>query len=136
AARLRRYRGCRGLARLARGLTRPSPPSVRLTPRKRAATIPCTGPRLLAPREESAVIVDWQHHYVPRAAAEAQGYRPGGNAQVLHNGLSRTTLHDRLYDLDWQRREMDEAGIDVAVLTCQLGWDAPLPEARRINDGL
>jgi predicted TIM-barrel fold metal-dependent hydrolase len=82
------------------------------------------------------VIVDWQHHYVPRAAAEAMGYRPGGQTQMMRNGLSGTTLHDRLYDLDWQLREMDEAGIDLAVLTCQLGWDAPLDGVRLINDGL
>jgi predicted TIM-barrel fold metal-dependent hydrolase len=82
------------------------------------------------------MIVDWQHHYVPLACAEAAGYRRGGHAQILHGGLSRTTLHDRLYDLDWQLREMDEGGIDVAVLTCQLGWDAPLDQARGINDGL
>ncbi len=82
------------------------------------------------------VIVDWQHHYVPLAAATARGYRPGSNAQVLRDGISRTTLHDRLYDLEWHLREMDEAGIDLAVLTCQLGWDAPLDEARTINDGL
>jgi aminocarboxymuconate-semialdehyde decarboxylase len=82
------------------------------------------------------VIVDWQHHHVPLAAAQARGYGPGGNAALMVGGVTRTTLHDRLYDLEWQIREMDEAGIDTAVLTCPIGWDAPLDLARVINDGL
>src|SRR5438445_13239888 len=38
--------------------------------------------------------------------------------------------------MDGQRRDMDRAGIDLAVLSCNLGWDAPLEECRLINDSL
>jgi aminocarboxymuconate-semialdehyde decarboxylase len=82
------------------------------------------------------MIVDWQHHYVPLAVAEARGYQRGSNAELTVGGVSRTLLHDRLYDLEWQIREMDAAGLDLAVLTCPIGWDAPLAEARAINDGI
>lgn len=82
------------------------------------------------------MIVDWQHHYVPLAVAEAHGYQRGRPAELMIGGVARTRLHDRLYDLEWQLREMDAAGIDLAVLTCPLGWDAGLADARAINDGL
>jgi len=45
-------------------------------------------------------------------------------------------LHARLYDLDLQLRDMSEAGIDVSVLSCLLGWNASLGECRLINDDL
>jgi len=45
-------------------------------------------------------------------------------------------MHKRLYDLDLQLREMSEAGIDVSVLSCLLGWSAPMDECRLINDDL
>src|SRR5262249_21282059 len=49
-------------------------------------------------------------------------------------GLPKFTLHDKLYDIDGQLRDMDLAGIDLAVLTCNLGWDASLDKCRIIND--
>lgn len=45
-------------------------------------------------------------------------------------------MHARLYDLDLQLREMDEAGVDVSALSCLLGWDASLEECRFINEHL
>jgi predicted TIM-barrel fold metal-dependent hydrolase len=50
--------------------------------------------------------------------------------------VPKFTLHDRLYDIDAQLRDMDLAGVDVAVLTCNLGWDAPLEDCVLINDHL
>jgi predicted TIM-barrel fold metal-dependent hydrolase len=38
--------------------------------------------------------------------------------------------------LDLQLQDMDEAGVDVSVLSCLLGWSAPLEECRFINDDL
>ena len=40
----------------------------------------------------------------------------------------------RLYDLDLQLGDMDEAGVDVAVLSCLLGWSAPFEECCFINE--
>ena len=45
-------------------------------------------------------------------------------------------MHARLYDLDLQLKDMSEAGIDVSVLSCLLGWNASLDECRLINDDL
>jgi predicted TIM-barrel fold metal-dependent hydrolase len=39
-------------------------------------------------------------------------------------------------DLDLQLRDMDEAGVDVSILSCLLGWSAPLKECCFINDDL
>lgn len=80
------------------------------------------------------MIVDVQHHFVPLELAERHGFARGERRTLIEGGLPKFTLHDRLYDLDLQLRDMDAAGIDVAVLTCNLGWDAPLDDCRLIND--
>ena len=51
-------------------------------------------------------------------------------------GLPATTMHRRLYDLDLQLDDMAQAGIDLSVLSCLLGWSAPLEDCRFINDDL
>jgi predicted TIM-barrel fold metal-dependent hydrolase len=45
-------------------------------------------------------------------------------------------MHRRLYDLELQLADMDQAGVDISVLSCLLGWSAPLEECRMINDDL
>jgi predicted TIM-barrel fold metal-dependent hydrolase len=55
---------------------------------------------------------------------------------LTEGGLPATTMHRRLYDLELQLKDMDEAGVDISVLSCLLGWSAPLEECRMINDGL
>jgi hypothetical protein len=42
-------------------------------------------------------------------------------------------MHRRLYDLGLQLEDMAQAGVDVSVLSCLLGWSAPLEECRFIN---
>ncbi len=81
-------------------------------------------------------VIDFQHHYVPLALAERYGYQPGKTAEFMREGLKAATIHDRLVDLDWQIRDMDAGGLDVAVLSCVVGWDAPLEDCRLINDDL
>jgi predicted TIM-barrel fold metal-dependent hydrolase len=63
-------------------------------------------------------------------------YSETGKTMLQEGGLPATTMHQRLYDLDLQLRDMDEAGIDVSVLSCLLGWSASLEECRFINDDL
>lgn len=84
------------------------------------------------------MVVDFQHHYIPAELAKQRGVYPeSGNTLLLkEGGLPSTTMHRRLYDLDLQLLEMDEAGIDVSVLSCLFGWSAPLAECRYINDDL
>ena len=83
------------------------------------------------------MVIDFQHHYIPVELAKSRGlYAENGKTLLQENGLPATTMHQRLYDLDLQLRDMDEAGVDVAVLSCLLGWSAPLEECRFINDDL
>jgi len=80
------------------------------------------------------VIIDFQHHYIPPALAERYGARRGHKLVLMEGGRPKFTLHDRVYDLEQQIQDMAVAGMDLAVLSCPLGWDAPLEDCQRIND--
>ncbi len=82
------------------------------------------------------MVIDFQHHYVPVELAKKRGLYAEETTYLKEGGLRATTMHKRLYDLDLQLREMSEAGIDVSVLSCLLGWSAPMDECRLINDDL
>jgi hypothetical protein len=47
---------------------------------------------------------------------------------LKEGGLPATTMHRRRYDLDLQLEDMDQAGVGISVLSCLLGWSAPLAE--------
>src|SRR5215210_6116827 len=84
------------------------------------------------------MVIDFQHHYVPVELGKKRGlYSDNGEMTYLQEGGKRaTTMHTRLYDLDLQLSEMAVAGIDCSVLSCLLGWNAPMDECRLINDDL
>jgi len=83
------------------------------------------------------MVIDFQHHYIPMRLAQKRGlYSETGNTLLQEGGLPATTMHRRLYDLDFQLDEMAEAGVDLSVLSCLLGWSAPLDECRFINEDL
>jgi len=82
------------------------------------------------------MVIDFQHHYIPVELAKKRGLYAEETTYLKEGGLRATTMHKRLYDLDLQLREMSEAGIDVSVLSCLLGWSAPMDECRLINDDL
>jgi aminocarboxymuconate-semialdehyde decarboxylase len=82
------------------------------------------------------MVVDFQHHYVPVELAKKRGVYSEKTTYFKEGGLRATTMHDRLYNLDLQLKEMDEAGVDVSVLSCLLGWDATLEECQLINEDL
>ena len=83
------------------------------------------------------MVIDFQHHYIPLELVKKRGlYAETGRTMLMESGLPATTMHQRLYDLDLQLRDMDEAGVDISVLSCLLGWSAPLEECRFINDDL
>jgi predicted TIM-barrel fold metal-dependent hydrolase len=83
------------------------------------------------------MVIDFQHHYIPAELAKQRGlYSETGATLLREGGLPATTMHRRLYDLDLQLEEMDEAGVDISVLSCLLGWSAPLDDCRTINDDL
>ncbi len=82
------------------------------------------------------MIVDFQHHFVPLEIAERRGFKAGERRNLVEGGVPTFTLHGKLYDVEEQLRDLDVAGIDLAVLSCNLGWDAPLDDCRLINDRL
>ncbi|HYT55336.1 MAG TPA: amidohydrolase family protein [Verrucomicrobiae bacterium] len=83
------------------------------------------------------MVIDFQHHYIPVQLAKKRGlYSETGRTMLEEGGLPATTMHRRLYDLDLQLDDMAQAGIDLSVLSCLLGWSAPLEECRFINDDL
>jgi predicted TIM-barrel fold metal-dependent hydrolase len=82
------------------------------------------------------MVIDFQHHYIPQELAKRRGLYSEHDRTMLQEGMPATTMHRRLYDLDLQLEEMAEAGIDVSVLSCLLGWSASLDECRFINDDL
>ena len=82
------------------------------------------------------MVVDFQHHYVPVELAKRRGLYSDKTTYLQEGGRRATTMHARLYDLDLQLRDMSEAGIDVSVLSCLLGWNASLDECHLINDDL
>lgn len=85
----------------------------------------------------SNMVIDFQHHYIPVELAKQRGlYSETGRTLLQEGGLPATTMHRRLYDLDLQLEDMDQGGVDVSVLSCLLGWSAPLAECRFINDDL
>ena len=86
----------------------------------------------------TGTVIDFQHHYVPVELAKKHGlYSDKGETTYLQEGGKRaTTMHTRLYDPDLQLMEMAEAGVDCSVLSCLLGWSAPMDECRFINDHL
>ena len=83
------------------------------------------------------MVVDFQHHYVPVELAKKRGLYSDKTTYLQEGGRRATTMHARLYDLDLQLKEMNEAGVDVSVLSCLLGWNASsLDECRLINNDL
>ncbi len=82
------------------------------------------------------MIVDFQRHYVPAELARKRGLYSEKAEFAKDGGVPRLTMHSKLYDAEAQLKDMDEAGIDVSVISCLLGWDAPLEDCRFINDKL
>jgi predicted TIM-barrel fold metal-dependent hydrolase len=79
------------------------------------------------------MIVDFQHHYVPYELAVRHGISGRGRVEVREGAAPKVTLHGKLYDLDAQIADMDQMGIDLAVLSCVIGWDASAEDCRFIN---
>jgi predicted TIM-barrel fold metal-dependent hydrolase len=80
------------------------------------------------------LIIDFQHHYIPHKLAEQHGARRGEKVVLTDGGTPKFTMHDRVFDLQQQLRDLEASGMDLAVLSCPLGWDASLEVCQRIND--
>jgi len=82
------------------------------------------------------MIVDFQHHYVPIDLAKKKGLYSEKVVFASDGAVPSLTMHSKLYDPEAQLKDMDEAGVDVSVLSCLLGWTAPLEECQLINERL
>jgi predicted TIM-barrel fold metal-dependent hydrolase len=83
------------------------------------------------------MVIDFQHHYIPVELAKKRGlYSETSRTMLQEGGLPATTMHQRLYDLNLQLDDMAQAGVEISVLSCLLGWSARLDECRFINDDL
>ena len=79
------------------------------------------------------MIVDFHHHFTPRELIKDD---PGDKLVLSYdeNGAPSYTTHKLLFDMEAHVKMMDEAGIDVAVLSCAAGMSAPTDRSKFIND--
>ena len=82
------------------------------------------------------MIVDFQHHYIPEKLLRNKGLYSEEVSFVEKDGLRNVTVHPTLYNYNTQLRDMDQAGIDVSVLSSPMGWDASLEDCQLTNDEL
>jgi len=80
------------------------------------------------------MVIDFQHHLIPMELAKRRGIYSDKVVFRKEGEVPKLTMHSKLCDPEAQIRDMDEAGLDVAVLSCIIGWDAPLEDCRFIND--
>jgi aminocarboxymuconate-semialdehyde decarboxylase len=80
------------------------------------------------------MVIDFEHHYIPRELARRMGISTEGKTTVQEDGVNKANVHGQLFDIEAQIQDMDRAGIDVAVQSCILGWDTSLENSRLLND--
>lgn len=77
------------------------------------------------------MVVDFEHHYIPVELGRRLGMKMDGKIALRQGDAA---VHAQLFDIEAQLRDMDRAGIDLAVQSCILGWDTTLENCRLIND--
>ncbi|MGH7888331.1 MAG: amidohydrolase family protein, partial [Candidatus Binatia bacterium] len=77
------------------------------------------------------MVIDFEHHYIPAQLGRRLGMDPERKEAVRSGDAS---IHSQLFDLEAQIRDMDRAGIDIAVQSCILGWDTSLENCQLLND--
>lgn len=78
------------------------------------------------------MIIDFQHHFVPRELAA--GSEAATGIRLDKDGVPNMTPNAVLYDLDEHIRMMDACGIDAAFLTCPPAMGADPDLSRLAND--
>ena len=76
------------------------------------------------------MVIDFEHHYIPVELGRRLGMNMDSKIAVRQGDAA---VHAQLFDIEAQFRDMDRAGIDVAVQSCILGWDTT-QDCRLIND--
>src|SRR5262245_5384066 len=77
------------------------------------------------------MVIDFEHHYIPAELGRRFGLDPARKEAVKTRDAN---VHAQLFDLEAQIKDMDRVGIDMAVMSCILGWDTPLENCQLIND--
>ena len=77
------------------------------------------------------MVIDFEHHYIPTELGRRMGMDPTRKEGVRTRDAF---VHSQLFDMQAQIRDMDRAGIDIAVQSCILGWDTTLENCRLLND--
>jgi predicted TIM-barrel fold metal-dependent hydrolase len=77
------------------------------------------------------MVIDFEHHYIPVELGRRMGMDPTKKEGVRTRDAF---VHSQLFDMEAQIRDMDRAGIDLAVQTCILGWDTTLENCRLLNE--
>jgi 2,3-dihydroxybenzoate decarboxylase len=79
------------------------------------------------------MIIDFQHHYLPKLLWEKHGGRPGREIVWYERGVRKLGLRDLDHQIEKHLDAMDNAGIDAAVLT---SWEPSLGDAKFLNNDL
>jgi aminocarboxymuconate-semialdehyde decarboxylase len=82
------------------------------------------------------MIIDVHNHYVPEKIAKTYGVTEGKPVIIKEDGIPKRMIHDRQYIVEKRLLAMDAAGIIAQLVSCTLGWNAPLEECQFINDQL
>jgi predicted TIM-barrel fold metal-dependent hydrolase len=77
------------------------------------------------------MVIDFEHHYIPAELGRRMGMDPTKKEGVRTRDAF---VHSQLFDMEAQIRDMDRAGIDLAVQSCILGWDTTLENCRLLNE--
>jgi predicted TIM-barrel fold metal-dependent hydrolase len=77
------------------------------------------------------MVIDFEHHYIPAELGRRLGMDPSKKEAVRTRDAM---VHSQLFDMEAQIRDMDRAGVAVAVQSCILGWDTTLENCRLLND--
>lgn len=83
------------------------------------------------------MIIDWEHHYLPKELWLKKGGKKGKRATFYEHGKPRGSLNPELYDVEKHLEIMDAVGIDVAVLSMAVTTDdtqIALEECKVWND--
>jgi predicted TIM-barrel fold metal-dependent hydrolase len=82
------------------------------------------------------MIIDFHIHYSPEELVRDK-LGPGGSPRtVFANGVPAYSYHDRLFVLEKHIAAMDQAGVDLAVLSSGSGLVNDLNQCRMVNDKL
>ncbi len=69
------------------------------------------------------MIIDWEHHYLPEELWVKKGGKLGERTTFYEHDKPRGTLNPELYDIENHFKMMDNAGIDMAVLSIAISND-------------